>query len=185
MIDEILEDADERMHKSVNALHVAFSKIRSGRANPALLDHVEMEYFGTSTPLKHVSSISVEEGRSLVIKPFEKSALGVIEKAIFASDLGLTPANNGEVIRLQLPPLTEENRRDLTKQARHEAESARVAVRNIRRVAIHDIREIVKEKMTSEDDGYTGESEVQTLTDDRIGEIEKILAAKEADLLTI
>ena len=185
MIDEVLEDADERMHKSVDSLHVAFSKIRSGRANPALLDHVEIEYFGSPTPLKHVSSISVEEGRSLVIKPFEKNALRDIEKAIFASDLGLTPANNGEVIRLQLPPLTEENRRDLSKHARHEAEVARVAVRNIRRDAIHDIREIVKEKLASEDEGHTGETEVQTLTDERVGEIDKILATKEEDLLTI
>lgn len=185
MIDEVLEDADDRMHKSVESLHIAFSKIRSGRPNPALLDHVELEYFGSPTPLKHVSSISVEEGRSLVIKPFEKNTLGDIEKAIFASDLGLTPANNGEVIRLQLPPLTEENRRDLIKQARHEAEVARVAIRNIRRDAIHDIREIVKEKLASEDEGHSGEEKAQSLTDDRVHEIEKILGTKEEDLLTI
>lgn len=185
MIDEVLEDADDRMHKSVESLHIAFSKIRSGRPNPALLDHVELEYFGSPTPLKHVSSISVEEGRSLVIKPFEKNTLGDIEKAIFASDLGLTPANNGEVVRLQLPPLTEENRRDLIKQARHEAEVARVAIRNIRRDAIHDIREIVKEKLASEDEGHSGEEKAQSLTDERVDEIEKILGAKEEDLLTI
>ena len=185
MIDEVLEDADDRMRKSVESLHIAFSKIRSGRPNPALLDHVELEYFGSSTPLKHVSSISVEEGRSLVIKPFEKNTLGDIEKAIFASDLGLTPANNGEVIRLQLPPLTEENRRDLTKHARHEAEIARVAIRNIRRDAIHDIREIVKEKLASEDEGHSGEEKAQTLTDGRVKEIDKVLEAKEEELLTI
>lgn len=185
MIDEILLDADDRMDKSVQALNVAFSKIRSGRANPALLDSISIDYYGAETPVKHLAGISVEEGRTLVISPYEKNVLKDIEKAIFSSDLGLTPANNGESIRLPLPPLTEENRRDLIRHARAESEQARVAVRNIRRHAIKDIKELVKEKLSSEEEGHTGEVEVQQLTDDHVKKIDDILAEKETDLMTI
>lgn len=183
MIDEIKEDADDRMGKSIAALHAAFARIRTGRANPALLDEISIDYYGADTPVKQVASISVEEGRTLVISPWEKANIGKIEKSIIASDLGLTPSNNGDVIRLALPPLTEENRRDLIRQARAEAEHTRVAVRNVRRDAIHDIRELVKEKMASEDEGHQGEDELQEITDKRVAEADSVLADKEKDLL--
>lgn len=183
MIDEIKDDADERMGKSIESLHSAFARIRTGRANPALLDEVSIEYYGSDTPVKQVATISVEEGRTLVISPWEKTNLTKIEKSIIASDLGLTPANNGEVIRLPLPPLTEENRRDLIRHARAEAEHTRVAVRNIRRDAIHDVRELVKEKMASEDEGHQAETELQEITDRRVAEVDATLEVKEKDLL--
>ncbi|MCY4655675.1 MAG: ribosome recycling factor [Gammaproteobacteria bacterium] len=185
MIEEILEDANDRMDKSVHALQVTFSKIRSGRANPALLDSVTVDYYGSDTPLKHIAGINVEEGRTLVISPYEKAILGAIEKAIFASDLGVTPANNGDVIRLALPPLTEENRRELKKHAKSEAEQTKVAIRNIRRQAIKDIKEVVKEKMSTEQEGHTGETDAQKLTDNHVHRIDELLAEKETDLMTI
>ena len=183
MIDEIKDDADVRMGKSIAALHVAFARIRTGRANPALLDEVNIDYYGSVTPVKQVATIAVEEGRTLVITPWEKSNLPKIEKSIIASDLGLTPSNNGEVIRLPLPPLTEENRRDLIKHARAEAEHTKVAVRNIRRDAIHDVRELVKEKMASEDEGHQAEAELQDITNRRVDEVDATLEIKEKDLL--
>ena len=185
MIDEVLSEASDRMDKSVKALQSQFSSLRSGRAHPSLLDGVELDYFGAQTPLKHMSSISIEGGRTFVIKPFDSATLGAIEKAIFASDLGITPNNNGEVIRLELPPLTEENRRDLIKQAHTMAESAKVGIRNIRRDAISDIREIVKEKLASEDEGHDGEGDVQVITDKHIKNVDEHLATKEEDLLVI
>lgn len=184
MIDEIISDADDRMDKSVKALASQFAGIRSGRAHPAFLDPIEIDYFGAQTPLKHVAAISIEAGRTFVIKPFDSSILKALEKAIYASDLGLTPNNNGEVIRLELPPLTEENRRDLIKQAHAVAETARVAVRNIRRDAIHDIREVVKEKMATQDEGHDGENEAQKITDRHVALVDQQLAEKETDLLT-
>ena len=183
MIDEILSDADERMDKSVKALVGQFAAIRSGRAHPSFLDPVELDYYGAQTPMKHVAAISVEGGRTFVIKPFDAGILKALEKAIYAADLGLTPNNNGEVIRLELPPLTEENRRDLIKQAHAVAETARVAVRNIRRDAIHDIRESVKEKLATQDEGHDGEDEAQQLTDRHIELVDKHLADKETDLM--
>lgn len=185
MIDEIQDDAQTRMTKSCEALETAFARIRTGRAQPSLLDTVSMEYYGAEAPLKQLATITVEEGRTLVVSPWEKTALLDIEKAILASNIGLTPHNNGEVIRLPLPPLTEENRRELAKHARSEAESARIAVRNIRRDAIADIRELVKEKLATEDEGHRGETDVQTLTDEAIATIENLLKEKEADLLEI
>lgn len=182
---EIQSDADERMGKSVDALHTAFGKIRTGRANPSLLDDISIEYYGLDTPLKQVASITVEDARTLTISPWEKPLLGVIEKAILKSDLGITPATSSDVVRIPLPPLTEENRKDLARHARQEAEGARVAIRNIRRDAISDIRELVKEKEVAEDDGHRAEERVQTLTDKRISEIDKALASKEADLMEI
>ena len=183
MIEEIKEDAAERMDKSLRSLATAFSRIRTGRANPALLDGVEVDYYGTPTPLRQVASITVEEARSLVISPWEKRLLPAIEKAILQSDLGLTPASSGDVVRLPLPPLTEENRRDLIRQARQEAENARVAIRNIRRDAIADLRELVREKEATEDDGRRAEDEMQKLTNTRVKRADDALAAKEADLL--
>lgn len=185
MIDDICADADERMGKSVESLHTAFARIRTGRANPSLLDGIEVPYYGTDTPLNQVASVSVEDARTLVISPWEKKLVPDIEKAILKSDLGLTPNSTSEVIRVPLPALTEENRRDLAKQARHEAENARIAVRNIRRDAIGDIRDLVKEKDVAEDDAHRGEETIQKLTDKRVAEIDKTLEAKEADLMAI
>jgi ribosome recycling factor len=185
MIDEIRADADERMGKSVDSLHTAFARIRTGRANPSLLDGIEVPYYGTDTPLNQVASVTVEDARTLVISPWEKKLVPDIEKAILKSDLGLTPNSTSELIRVPLPALTEENRRDLAKQARHEAENARIAIRNIRRDAIGDIRELVKEKEVAEDEAHRAEEAIQKLTDKRIGEVEKALEAKEADLMAI
>ena len=185
MIEEIRADADERMGKSVDSLHAAFARIRTGRANPSLLDGIEVAYYGTDTPLNQVASVTVEDARTLVISPWEKKLVPDIEKAILKSDLGLTPNSTSELIRVPLPALTEENRRDLAKQARHEAENARIAIRNIRRDAISDIRELVKEKEVAEDEAHRAEEAIQKLTDKRIGEVEKALEAKEADLMAI
>lgn len=185
MIDEFKEDAAERMAKTLQALASAFARIRTGRANPAILDAVEVDYYGTPTPVKQVASITVEEARSLIISPWEKRLLPDIEKAILKSDLGLTPANSGDVIRLPMPPLTEENRRDLVRQARQEAEQARVAIRNIRRDAIADIRELVREKEATEDEGRRAEDAMQRLTDDHVNRADAALAGKESDLLEI
>lgn len=185
MIDEILEDANERMGKSLESLQSAFARIRTGRANPALLDAVSVDYYGNPTPLNQVASISVEEGRTLVVSPWEKPLVPAIEKAILKSDIGITPVSTGDVIRVPLPPLTEENRKDLAKQAKQEAENGRIAIRNIRREAIADVRELVKEKEATEDEGHRAEERMQGHTDSRIAEVDAALAAKESDLMEI
>ena len=177
MIKEIHQDADERMGKSLEVLAAHFARIRTGRANPNLLDGIEVEYYGNPTPLNQVASVSVEDARTLVISPWEKKLIPDIEKAVLKSDLGITPASTSEVIRVPLPALTEQNRKDLAKQARHEAENARIAVRNIRRDAIADIRELVKEKEVAEDEARRGEEDIQKLTDRWIGEVDKSLSA--------
>ena len=183
MLDEIKQDASERMVKSVTSLRSAFARIRTGRATPSLLDAIEVEYYGNSTPINQVASITVEEARTLVITPWEKSIVPNIEKAILKSDLGLTPTGTGEAIRLPLPPLTEENRRDLIRHAKSDAENARVAIRNVRRDAIADVRELVREKESTEDEGRRAEEQLQKITDARVEEVERILADKESDLL--
>ena len=185
MIDDIKQDANARMGKSLEALIHAFARIRTGRANPAILEGIEVPYYGTDTPLNQVATISVEDARTLLISPWEKKLLPEIEKAILKSALGITPASGAGVIRIPLPPLSEDNRRELARQSKHEAEQARVAVRNIRRDAIGDIRELVKEKVVSEDDARRAEEEIQKLTDRRIAEIDHALAEKEADVLKI
>lgn len=183
MIDEIQEDATTRMGKSCDSLVEAFARIRTGRAHPSLLDTVTLTYYGAPAPIKQLASITVEEGRTLVVSPWEKTLLGDIEKAILASNIGLTPNNNGEVIRLPLPPLTEENRKELVKQARKEAENAKIAIRNIRRDGIADVRELVKEKLVTEDEGHHAEVAVQAITDDNIKRVEELLDEKVKDLL--
>ncbi len=185
MIEEIMQDADERMAKSVVALENAFKRIRTGRAHPAILDAVMVSYYGTDTPLNQLASIHVEEGRSLLISPWEKSIIGDIEKAIHKSDLGLNPANNGDAIRVPMPPLTEETRRECGKQARGEAESARVAIRNIRRDANSDFKELAREKEIGEDEARRAEDRMQKLTDKYIDIVEAAYKAKEADLLSM
>ena len=185
VLDEFIEDAAERMEKSQVALRAAFSRIRTGRANPAILDGVEVDYYGTSTPIKQVATITVEEARSLLISPWEKRLVPDIEKAILKSDLGLTPSSTGDVVRLPMPPLTEERRRDMTKIVRQEAEQARVAVRNIRRDANNDLKSLVKEKLISEDDERRGQEIIQKLTDQHIKEIDELLETKEKDLMSV
>ena len=185
MIDEIQEDARERMVKTIDAFKSTLARIRTGRANPALLDGLSIEYYGTPTPISQIAGVTVEEGRTLLIQPWEKNLIPEVEKAILKSDLGLTPSSSADNIRLPMPPLTEENRKNLTKQARAEAESSRVAIRNIRREANADIRELVKEKEATEDDGRRAEDQIQKITDALISDVDSILAQKETDLMEI
>jgi len=185
VIEEIREDAEDRMKKTLASLDSAFAKIRTGRAHPSILDGVMIDYYGTDTPLKQVANIIVEDARSLLISPWEKPLIPLIEKAILKSDLGLNPSTSGENIRLPMPPLTEENRRDLAKVAKAEAENARVAIRNIRRDANSDLKEYHKEKEITEDGLREGEEMVQKLTNEKIKSIDKALGSKEADLMEI
>jgi len=185
MINDIQQDASIRMGKSVEALQKAFTKIRTGRAHPSLLDQISVSYYGSETPLSQVANVSVEDSRTLKVSPWEKDMVQAIEKAIMTSDLGLNPTTQGVVIRIPLPPLTEERRRDLVKVVKNEAEQGRVAVRNIRRDANSEIKEALKEKMVSEDEAHDGEEKIQQITDKYIKEIEKHLEIKEADLLSM
>ncbi|MEX2468542.1 MAG: ribosome recycling factor [Pseudohongiellaceae bacterium] len=185
MVKDIINDAGERMQKSVVSLEEAFKRIRTGRAHPSLLDSVTVSYYGAETSLSQLANINVEEGRSLVISPWEKKLIGDIEKAIMKADLGLNPSNNGDTIRVPMPPLTEETRREYTKQAKHEAENARVAIRNIRRDANNDFKELEKEKEISEDEQRRAEEQVQKLTDKYIAAVEAAFQEKETDLLSI
>lgn len=185
MINEIIKDAEDRMQKSLSALEDAFKRIRTGRAHPSLLDSVMVSYYGADTPLSQLANINVEEGRSLLISPWEKPMIGEIEKAIMKSDLGLNPSNNGDTIRVPMPPLTEETRREYTKQAKGEAENARIAIRNIRRDANSDFKDLEKEKEISEDEQHRAEELVQKLTDKYIATVESTYQEKEKDLLSI
>ena len=184
MIDETIADADERMQKSLASLDEAFKRIRTGRAHPDILDSVQVSYYGSDTPLSQLANVTVEEGRSLIISPWEKPMIGEIEKAIMKSDLGLNPSNNGDTIRVPMPPLTEETRKEYTKQAKAEAENVRIAIRNIRRDANSDFKELEKEKEISEDEQHRAEDQVQKITDKHIATIESSFQAKEADLLS-
>ncbi len=185
MINDIKKDADVRMGKSVESLKHEFSKIRTGRAHTSLLDHITVEYYGSQVPLSQVANISVEDSRTLSVTPWEKPMVQVIEKAIISSDLGLNPATSGTVMRIPLPPLTEERRRDMIRIVRHEAEGGRVAIRNIRRDANQDLKDLLKEKAISEDDERRGQDEIQKLTDKHVADIEKLLEIKEAELLEV
>lgn len=185
MINEIRKDAEDRMQKSLAALDAAFAKIRTGRAHPSILDSIHVDYYGVDTPINQVANINVEDARTLAITPWEKKMIPAVEKAILKSDLGLTPATSSEKIRLPMPALTEENRRDLTKIARHEAENARVAIRNIRRDANNDLKELHKEKEITEDELRRAEEAIQKLTDDMIKDVDQALDSKETDLMEI
>lgn len=185
MINEIKKDAQVRMQKSVESLEHAFAKIRTGRASPAILDSIMVSYYGSDTPLRQVANVTVEDSRTLALTVFDKSMIQAVEKAILTSDLGLNPATAGTTIRVPMPALTEETRKGYTKQARAEAENARVAIRNIRRDALAQLKDLVKEKEISEDDERRAADEVQKLTDKAVGEVEKALEAKEADQLTV
>jgi ribosome recycling factor len=185
VLDDIKKDAGERMAKSVASLQQELTKIRTGRAHTSLLDHITVEYYGAQTSLNQVSNVGVEDSRTLTVTPWDKEMVPVIEKAILNSDLGLNPATAGTVIRVPLPPLTEERRKDLIRVVRHEAEGGRIAVRNIRRDAIHDIKDLLKEKMIGEDDEHRAEDEIQTITDKYVAEIDKVLEDKESELMEI
>jgi len=185
MIDDIIKDAEHRMDKSLVALDTAFKKIRTGRAHPSLLDTIMVAYYGADTPLNQLANVTVEDGRCLVVVPWERKLISEVERAIMKSDLGLNPSNNGESIRVPMPALTEETRREYTKQARAEAENARVAVRNIRRDAISDLKDLLKEKEISEDDERKGQEDVQKLTDAHVKKIDELVGAKEQEIMAV
>ncbi|MCE9664142.1 ribosome recycling factor [Halomonas sp. M5N1S17] len=185
MIDDIKKDAESRMKKSLEALHGNFNKIRTGRAHSSILDSVMVDYYGSQVPLSQVASVNVEDARTLSIVPWEQGMVPKIEKAIMTSDLGLNPASAGTVIRVPMPMLTEETRKGYIKQARAEAEHARVAVRNVRRDANGDFKSLLKEKEISEDEQHRGEEAIQKLTDKYIAEIDKLLETKEHDLMQV
>ena len=185
MIEEIKDDAKSRMAKSLGALDDAFKRVRTGRAHPSLLDSVTVSYYGSETPLSQVANISVEDGRTLVVSPWEKHLIPDVEKAILKSDLGLNPSTSGDAIRLPMPALTEETRKDLIKTVRGEAENSRVAIRNIRRDANSDLKELLKEKEISEDEESRGLDDIQKITDKFIADIEVKLKTKEEDLMKV
>jgi ribosome recycling factor len=185
MLEDIKKDAAERMGKCVTAYRNELKRLRTGRASTGLLEHIRVEYYGSEVPLQQVANVAVEDARTLTIVPWEKQMVPVIEKAIMKSDLGLTPATAGTVIRVPLPALTEERRRDLTKVVRHEAENARVAIRNVRRDVMHELKEMLKEKLVSEDDDRRAQEEVQKLTDKYVAEVDHVLADKEKELMQV
>ncbi len=185
MLDEIQKDATGRMAKSVASLRQELTKIRTGRAHTSLLDHITVEYYGSPVPLNQVSNVGIEDSRTLVVTPWEKDMVQPIEKAIMSSDLGLNPATAGTVIRIPLPALTEERRKDMIRVVRNEAEGGRIAIRNIRRDAMHDVKELLKEKMIGEDDERRAEGEIQNITDKHVGQVDEILATKESELMEI
>ena len=185
MIDDIQSDAEERMEKSLEALGQNFNKIRTGRAHPSILDGIRIDYYGAETPLKQMASINVEDARTLAVSVFDKSITPDVEKAIMKSDLGLNPSTAGDVIRIPMPMLTEETRKGYIKQARAEAESARVSIRSARRDANGMLKELVKDKEISEDDEHRGQDQIQKLTDAFVAKVDAALGAKEADLMEI
>ena len=185
MLNEIKQDAQARMNKSIEALGNAFKRIRTGRATPAILDSVMVDYYGTPTAINQVANIMVEDGRTLAINAWEKHLIPDIEKAIMKSNLGLNPATSGDLIRLPMPMLTEETRKEYIKQARAEAEQGRVSVRNIRRDANGSVKELLKDKEISEDEAKRTEDQIQKLTDKAVSEIDVVLAAKEKDLMEV
>lgn len=185
MIEDIKKDAGERMDKSVAALRQELTKLRTGRAHTSLLDHITVDYYGSEVPLNQVSNVNVEDSRTLTVSPWEKDMVKAIEKAIMNSDLGLNPATAGTIIRVPLPPLTEERRKDMIRVVRNEAEGGRVAIRNIRRDAISDIKDLMKEKMIGQDDERRAEDEIQVITDKHVATVDEILAQKESELMEI
>ncbi len=185
IVKDLIDDAEARMQKSVEATKHEFSSVRTGRASPALLDRVQVDYYGAVTPLKQLAQIAASEARLLTITPYDKSSIKAIEKAILESDIGLTPSNDGNVIRLQIPEMTEERRRDMVKVAHRIAEEGRVAIRNIRRDVMHDLRELKTEGELGSDDEHRAEAELQKVTDARIGEVDGAMAAKEQEILEV
>jgi ribosome recycling factor len=185
MLQDIKQDAAERMGKSVEALRGELKKLRTGRAHTSLLDHITVEYYGSQVPLSQVANVGVEDSRTLTITPWDRQMVAVVEKAILTSDLGLNPATAGTVIRVPLPPLTEERRRDMVKVVKHEGENAKVAIRNIRRDALHHVKELLKEKEITEDDDRRAHDEIQQLTDKHIAVVDKVVEEKEQEVLEV
>jgi len=185
MIEDVKKDAAERMNKCVAALRNELKKLRTGRASTSLLEHVRVDYYGSEVPLQQVANVAVEDARTLTVVPWEKQMVPVIEKAIMKSDLGLMPATAGSVIRVPLPALTEERRRDLGKVVRHEGENARVAIRNVRRDVMHELKEMLKEKMISEDDDRRAHEDIQKLTDKYVADVDHVVAEKEKELMQV
>ncbi|TNF33491.1 MAG: ribosome recycling factor [Gammaproteobacteria bacterium] len=183
MINDIKSEAESRMKKCVEALGHTFAKIRTGRAHPSLLETIRVDYYGSETPLSQLANITVEDARTLAVTPWDRQSVPAVEKAIMKSDLGLNPSTAGQVIRIPMPPLTEETRKGYTRQAKQDAEGARVAVRNVRRDAIAQLKDLVKEKLISEDEDRRAQDDIQKLTDRFIAEVDKLLAAKEEDLM--
>lgn len=184
-IAEVMSTADEKMHKSIEALKTAFSRVRTGRPSAALLDHVHVDYYGSMVPISQVANVTLIDSRTLGVAPWEKKMGAVIDKAIRESDLGLNPMSVGELIRIPMPPLSEERRRELTKVVKSEAEHAKVAVRNLRREANDHLKKMLKDKEVTEDEEHRAQDDVQKLTDRCIGEIDKLLAAKEQEIMTV
>jgi len=185
MLEDLKKDAVIRMQKCVVAFRNDLKKLRTGRAHTSLVEHLKVDYYGTDTPLQQVARISVEDARTLVVTPFDKGMVGNIEKAIMKSDLGLMPNTAGTVIRIPMPPMTEERRREMTKVVKHEAENARVAVRNVRRDVMNELKEMLKEKKVSQDDDRRAQDEVQKFTDKHVAEIDQVLAEKEKELMQV
>jgi ribosome recycling factor len=185
MIDELLDDARERMTKSVDSIRTEFGSVRTGRASPVLLDRISVDYYGVHTPLKQLATISAPEARLLTIQPYDKSSIKAVERAILESDIGLTPSNDGNLIRLAIPELTEERRKQLVKVVRHIAEEGRVAIRNIRRDVMHDLRELKDAGEAGSDDERRAEVELQKVTDGRIAELDEALKHKEDEILEV
>jgi ribosome recycling factor len=185
MIDELLQDAREHMEKSVDATRHKFGSVRTGRASTALLDRITVDYYGAQTPLKQLATVSAPEARLLTVQPYDKSSIKNIERAILESDVGLTPNNDGQIIRLQVPELTEERRKELVKVVRHLAEEGRVAIRNIRRDVMHDLRELRDAGEAGSDDEHRAEEALQRLTDEKVKELDAVLKAKEEEILEV
>lgn len=185
MIDDLLSDAADRMQKSVESTRGEFTTVRTGRASPHLLDRINVDYYGAQTPLRQLANVSAAEARLLTITPYDKSSIKSIEKSIMESDIGLTPSNDGNVIRLQIPELTEERRKELVKVVHGIAEEGRIAIRNIRRDVMHDLRELKQAGDVGSDDEHRAETQLQKVTDERIGDIDKALAAKEEEILEV
>ncbi|MCF6768487.1 ribosome recycling factor [Thiotrichales bacterium 19S11-10] len=185
MIDDILTDAETRMEKSIEVLKQDLAKIKTGRAHPDLLAHVTISYYGSDTPLNQIANVNILDARTLGVTPWEKGIIGQVEKAIMSSDLGLNPVNLGDTLRIPLPPLTEERRREMTKLVRNEAEKGRIAIRNVRRDANSMIKDLLKEKELTEDQARNAEESVQKITDKLVSEVDKLTEAKEKDLMSI
>ena len=185
LTDELIADAGERMTKSVESTRNEFGTVRTGRASPGLLDRIMVDYYGAATPLKQLATINVPEARLLTVQPYDQASIKAIEKAIMESDIGLTPNNDERLIRMAIPELNEERRRDLVKVVRHIAEEGRVAIRNIRRDVMHDLRELKKEGEAGSDEEHHGETELQKATDGAIGEIDSLLKGKEEEILEV
>ena len=185
MIDDLKKDAESRMKKSVEALKNDLSKLRTGRAHPDILSHITVEYYGSEVPLNQVANIASEDARTLAVSPWERNMVPVVEKAIISSDLGLNPVTAGTVIRVPMPPLTEERRKDMVKVVRQEGEGARVAIRNIRRDVIQDLKGLLKEKEITEDEEHKAEEQTQKLTDKYVAEVDAIIEQKEKDLMEV